>query len=109
MFLRCSYFFQNLSLDVLINKVLKQSNACSPSSKFHSCRYHGELRVGHILRSAPHHQRGHEHLRRLFGHRAIVGILLRKSLLVGVLDNNVRRSSDDRDSGSVDLADEEEW
>ena len=28
MFLRCSYFFQNLSLDVLINKVLKQSNAC---------------------------------------------------------------------------------
>ena len=29
MFLRCSYFFQNLSLDVLINKVLKQSNACN--------------------------------------------------------------------------------
>ena len=28
MFLRCSYFFQNLSLDVLINKVLIQSNAC---------------------------------------------------------------------------------
>ena len=29
MFLRCSYFFQNLSLDVLINKVLIQSNACT--------------------------------------------------------------------------------
>ena len=29
MFLRCSYFFQNLSLDVLINKVLIQNNACS--------------------------------------------------------------------------------
>ena len=29
MFLKCSYFFQNLSLDVLINKVLIQSNACS--------------------------------------------------------------------------------
>ena len=28
MFLRCSYFFQNLSLDVLINKVLIQNNAC---------------------------------------------------------------------------------
>ena len=28
MFLKCSYFFQNLSLDVLINKVLIQSNAC---------------------------------------------------------------------------------
>ena len=31
MFLRCSYFFQNLSLDVLINKVLIQSNACTSS------------------------------------------------------------------------------
>ena len=29
MFLRCFYYFQNLSLDVLINKVLIQSNACS--------------------------------------------------------------------------------
>ena len=28
MILRCSYFFQNLGLDVLINKVLIQSNAC---------------------------------------------------------------------------------
>ena len=29
MFLRCSYFVQNLSLDVLVNKVLKQNNACN--------------------------------------------------------------------------------
>ena len=36
MFLRCSYFFQNLSLDVLINKVLKQSNACTLLSSWSS-------------------------------------------------------------------------
>ena len=28
MFLRCSYLFGNLSLDVLINKVLTQKNQC---------------------------------------------------------------------------------
>ena len=28
MFLRCSYFFPNLSLDVLIDMVLNQKNAC---------------------------------------------------------------------------------
>ena len=28
MFLKYSYFFQNLSLDVFINKVLIQNNAC---------------------------------------------------------------------------------
>ena len=28
MFLRCSYFFPNLSLDVLIDLVLNQKNAC---------------------------------------------------------------------------------
>ena len=30
MFLRCSYFFPNLSLDVLIDLVLNQKNACNP-------------------------------------------------------------------------------
>ena len=35
MFLRCSYFFQNLSLDVLINKVLIQSNACTVGLSVH--------------------------------------------------------------------------
>ena len=33
MFLRCSYFFPNLSLDVLIDLVLNQKNACSRSSR----------------------------------------------------------------------------
>ena len=30
MFLRCSYLFGNLSLDVLINMVLTQKNQCTP-------------------------------------------------------------------------------
>ena len=36
MFLRCSYFSPNLSLDVLIDLVLIQNNACSAVNKIHS-------------------------------------------------------------------------
>ena len=37
MFLKCSYFFPNLSLDVLIDLVLNQKNACTSNVDMENC------------------------------------------------------------------------
>ena len=61
------------------------------------------FQVGQTLRSAPRHLRLVDRFRRLLRYRAIGGILLRESLLVGVLDDIICRSSDGRAGGSGDV------
>jgi len=64
MFLTCSYFFPNLSLDVLIDLVLNQKNACT-------ARLFGAHKIYHLLHFSLHEKKKDEQRR----HQEIQGIV----------------------------------
>ena len=63
MFLRCSYFSPNLSLDVLIDLVLIQNNACITQFQINACFTLWETRESDVSQHARNNARSYLHMR----------------------------------------------